>query len=56
MKKAQWIFLGKRVGERGNWLFEQMENRSVGGVPKWLRQPFYLIPGPVGEAKDPVTH
>jgi hypothetical protein len=28
----------------------------VGGVPKWLRQPFELIPDSVREAKDPVTH
>jgi hypothetical protein len=28
----------------------------VGGVPKWLGQPFELIPDSVREAKDPVTH
>ena len=37
-------------------LFEQVKDRPVGGVPKWLRQSFKLVPGPVREAKDPVTH
>jgi hypothetical protein len=46
----QRIFVGERVGERGDWLFEQMEDYSVGGVPKRLRQPLYFVPDPVGKA------
>jgi hypothetical protein len=52
----QGIFLGKRVGERRNWLFEQKEDRPVGSVPKWLWQRFNFVPGPVVETEDPVTH
>lgn len=39
-----------------DWLFEQVEDRVVGDVPKWLRQSFKLVSGSVREAKDPVTH
>jgi hypothetical protein len=28
----------------------------VGSISKWLRQSFELVPGPVREAKNPVTH
>jgi hypothetical protein len=31
-------------------------HRLVGSVSKWLRQSFELAPGPVREAKNPVTH
>ena len=47
---------GKWVGKRGDWLFEQVEDRPVGGVPQCLRQSFDLVPGSVREATDPVTH
>jgi hypothetical protein len=46
----------KRVGKRRDWLFEQVEDHPMGGVSKWLRQCFNLVPSPVREAKDPVTH
>lgn len=52
----QRIYLGKRVGKRRDWFFEQVKDRPVSGVPQWLRQSFKLVPGPVREAKDPVTH
>ena len=52
----QRIYLGKWVGKRRDWLFEQVEDRLVGGVPEWLRQSFKLVPGSIREAKDPVTH
>ena len=51
----QRIYLGKRVGKRRDWLFEQMKDRPVGGVPEWLRQSFEVVPGPFWEPKDPVT-
>jgi len=44
---GQRIRLGEWVGKRRDWFFEQTEDRPVGGVPKRLRQPFKLIPGPV---------
>jgi hypothetical protein len=50
------IFFGKRVGKRRNWFFEQVKDGPVGGAPKRLRQSFELVPGPVREAKDPITH
>jgi hypothetical protein len=50
------VFLWKRVGQRRDRFLEQMKDRLVGGVPKWLRQSFKLVPGSVWEAKDPVTH
>jgi hypothetical protein len=52
----QRIPVGKRVSKRGNWLFEQMKDRPVGGIPERLRQSFDLVPGTVWEPKDPVTH
>jgi len=52
----QRIYLGKRVGKRRDWLFEQVEDRPMGGVPEWLRQSFKLVPDSVREAKDPVTY
>jgi hypothetical protein len=52
----QRVCLGKWVGKRGDWFFEQVEDRPVGGVPEWLRQSFKLVPGSVREAKDPITH
>lgn len=36
--------------------FEQVKDRSVGGVPELLRQSFEFVLGPVREAKDAVTH
>ena len=51
----QRICFGKRVGKRGDWLFEQVEDHSVGGVPQRLRQSFEFVPGSVREAEDPVT-
>jgi hypothetical protein len=52
----QRIYLGKRVGKRRDWLFEQVEDRPMGGVPEWLRQSLKLVPDSVREAKDPVTY
>jgi hypothetical protein len=52
----QRVRFGKRLGERGDRFVEQVEDRPVGGVPQRLRQCFELIPGPVGEAENPVTH
>jgi hypothetical protein len=43
----QRIFLGKRVGECRDWLFEQVKDRPVGGVAKGLRQSFEFVPGSV---------
>src|SRR5258708_7450682 len=51
----QRVCFGERVGKCRDWFFEQVKNRSVSGVSKWLRQPFELVPGPVREAKNPVT-
>ena len=52
----QRIWLGKRVSKRGDRLVEQVKDRPVGGVPEWLRQPVKLVPGPVREPQDRVTH
>jgi hypothetical protein len=52
----QRVTFGKRVGKCRDWFFEQVKDRSVGGVSKWLRQCFEFVPGPVREAKNPVTH
>jgi hypothetical protein len=52
----QWVPFGERVGQCGNWFFEQVEDRPVGGVPQWLRQCFDFVPGPVRKAEDQVTH
>ena len=52
----QRVYFGKWVGKGRSWFFEQVKDRPVGSVPKWLRQPFELVPGPVWEPKDPVTH
>ena len=52
----QRIYLRKGVGQRRDRLFAQVEDRLVGGVPKWLWQSLKLVPGSVWEAKDPVTH
>jgi hypothetical protein len=52
----QRIYLGKGVGKRRDWFFEQVKDRPVGGAPQWLRQPFELVPGSVREPKDPVTN
>jgi hypothetical protein len=46
----QRICLRKWVGKRGDWLFEEVKDCPVGGVPKWLRQSFKLVPGSVREA------
>ncbi len=51
----QRVYFGKRVRKYRNWFFEQLKNRPVSGVSKWLRQSFELVPGPVREAKNPVT-
>src|SRR5579859_5579898 len=45
------ICFGKRVGKRRDWLFEQVKDSRVGGVPERLRQSFKLVPGSVREAK-----
>jgi hypothetical protein len=52
----QRISVGKRVSKRRDWLFEQVKDRLVGGIPELLRQSFELVPGPVWEPKEPVTH
>jgi len=52
----QRIPVGKRVSKRRDWLFEQVNDRLAGGVPGLLRQSFELVPGPVREPKEPVTH
>jgi hypothetical protein len=52
----QRVCFGKWVGKRRDWFFEQVKDRPVGGIPKWLRQSFELVPGSVGEPKDPITH
>ncbi len=52
----QRVCFGKGVGRRRDWFFEQVKDRPVGGVPKWLRQPFELVPDSVREAEDRVTH
>ena len=49
------VCFGKRLGKRGDRFFEEVEDGPVGGVPKWLRQCFELVPGPVGEAENPIT-
>ena len=54
-----WLSAGllrERVGKRRDWFFEQVKDRPVGGVPKWLRQSFELVPDSVREAEDRVTH
>jgi hypothetical protein len=50
------VLFGKRLGERGDRFFEQVEDRPVGGVPQWLGQSLELFLGPVGETENPVTH
>jgi hypothetical protein len=52
----QGVCLGKWVGKRWDWFFEQMKNRPLGGVPKRLRQAFKLVPGSIRKSKNPVTH
>lgn len=52
----QRVCFGKWFGKHRDWFFEQVKDRRVGGVPKWLRQPFKLVPSSVWEPKDPVTH
>jgi hypothetical protein len=51
----QRVCLRKGVGQRRDRLFEEMKDRLVGGIPKWLRQSFKLVPGSVWEAKEPIT-
>ncbi len=50
------VCLGKWVGKRRDWFFEQVKNCPLGGVSKWLRQSFKLVPGSIWEPEDPVTH
>jgi hypothetical protein len=52
----QGVNFGKWLGKRRDWFFEQVKDRPVGGVPKWLRQSFELVSGPVREPKGSVTH
>ena len=52
----QGVNFRKWLGKRRDWVFEQVKDRPVGGVPKRLRQSFELVPGPFREPKDPVTH
>ena len=40
----QRVCFGEGVGKRRDWFFEQVKDRPVGGVPKWLRQSFKLVP------------
>jgi hypothetical protein len=47
----QRVCFGKGVGKRRDWFFEQVKDRPVGGVPKWLRQSFELVPDSVREAE-----
>jgi hypothetical protein len=56
VRSWQRVAFGKRLGKRRDWFFEQVKDGPVGGVSKWLRQCFELVPGPVREAKNPVTH
>jgi hypothetical protein len=39
----QGVNFGKWVGKRRDWFFEQVKDRPVGGVPKWLRESFELL-------------
>jgi hypothetical protein len=34
----QRVNFGKWLGKRRDWFFEQVKDRPVGGVPKWLLQ------------------
>jgi hypothetical protein len=52
----QWICPGKGIGERGGRVFEKVKDRPVGSTSKRPRKSFELIPGPVRETKDPITH
>jgi hypothetical protein len=52
----QRVCFGKWVGKSREWFFEQVKDRPVGGIPKWLRQSFKLVPGSVRKTKNPVTH
>jgi len=45
VRTRQRVYFGERVRKCRDWFFEQR-----------LRQFFYLIPGPIREAKNPVTH
>ena len=36
-KGVGWREAEKRLGKRRDWLFEQVEDGPVGGVPEWLR-------------------
>jgi hypothetical protein len=53
---GQRVLVGKRLGQRRDWFFEQVEDRPVSGVPQRLRQSLKLVPRPVGETENPVTH
>jgi hypothetical protein len=52
----QGVNVGKWVGKRRHWFFEQVKNGPMGGVPQWLRESFDLVPSSVREPKDSVTH
>ena len=52
----QRVCFGKGVGKRRDWFFEQVKDRPVGDVPKWLRQSFELVPEPCPGSEDRVTH
>ena len=52
----QRVCFRKWVSKRRDWFFEQVKDRPMGGVPERLRESFELVPGPVREAKNPVTH
>ena len=47
----QGVNFGKWVGKRRDWFFEQVKDRPVGGVPKWLRESFELVPGLSGNRR-----
>jgi len=50
------VAFGKRLSQPWDWFVEQLEDRPVGSVAQWLRQCLELVPGPVGETENPVTH
>ena len=50
------VRLWEWVGKRRDWFFKQAEDCLLGYVPKRLRQPFELVPGPIWKPENPVTH
>ena len=56
IRTRQRVYLGKRVGQCWDWFLKQVQNCPMCSVSKRLRQFFDFIPGPIREAKNPVTH